>query len=357
MRNNTFKLFGFILLSALVLSCTKNTTDSSPVSLKSAVLSSTQNLNKAVSAIKTSKAFEVLSVSSADALKSGSVYTANIGLDLVKGQFDYKALSNTSGMMQPLIRYFTKTDNAKIVVNMPLSKLKNPRILRSYQASDATLANNFSIAVSDYHNNYNNYHDFDYVNVGDITIDNVKAGSLNIKSFISPDLGRDYASSYTFENGYTAKYIYKTGDPTTSSFTLLKGTEIVYQEEVLTTKVALTNNDGEREHGNERQYNLTVGNVKIVRNSDRTVEVYVDGILQPNATVKVIDNAENDGEEHSICHKRDLQITYEDGTTAKLSDLIGQSVTDITTLFTSLHDVYFAAYVVDWLAYDIYYKR
>lgn len=351
MRNNAFKLFGFVLLSTLVFSCTKNATDSVPVSLKSAVLSSTQNLNQAVTDITTSKAYGILSVSSADVLKSGTVYTANIGLDLVKGKYDYKALNNTSGAMQPLIRYFTKTDNAKVVVNMPLSKLKNPKILRSYQASDATLANNFSIAVSDYHNNYNNYHDFDYVNVADITVDNVKAGSLNIKSFISPDLGRDYASSYTFENGYTAKYIYKTGDPTTSSFSILKGTSVLYQEEVLTTKDATT------EYGHERQYNLTVGDVKIVRKSDKSVEVYVKGTLQPNATVKVIDEDENEGEEHSICHKRDLQITFEDGTTAKLSDLISQSVADIKTIFTSLHDVYFAAYVVDWLAYDIYYKR
>jgi len=187
MKNNTFKLFGLFLLGALVFSCAKNTTDSGPISLKSAVLSSTQNLKKSVTEISSSKAFGILSVSSADVLKSGTVYSANIGLDLVKGQYDYKALNNTSGMMQPLIRYFTKTDNAKMVVNMPLSKLKNPRMMRSYQASDATLPNNFSIAVSDYHNNYNSYHDFDYVNVADITVDNAKAGSLNIKSFISPD--------------------------------------------------------------------------------------------------------------------------------------------------------------------------
>lgn len=351
MRNNAFKLLILIIVSNLLLGCAKNTTDTGPVSLKSAVLSSTQNLNKAVSEIKSAKAFELLSVSSADALKAATVYSANIGLDLVKGQYDYKALNTSGGNKQPLIRFFTKTDNSKIVVNMPTSKLKNPRTLRSYQASDATLANNFSISVSEYHNNYNNYRDFDYVNVADITVDNVKAGSLNIKSFKSPDLGKDYASSFTFENGYTAKYIYKTGEPTTSSFTILNGTAVLYQEEVLTTR------DETTEFGHERQYNLTVGDVKIVRKSDKTVEIYVKGTLQPTATVKVIDDDENEGEEHSVCHKRDLLITYEDGTTAKLSALIGQSVTDISTLFTSLHDVYFAAYVVDWLAYDIYYKR
>lgn len=36
---------------------------------------------------------------------------------------------------------------------------------------------------------------------------------------------------------------------------------------------------------------------------------------------------------------------------------MGNTITDITTLFDSLHSVYFAAYVIDWIAYDIYYNR
>lgn len=358
MKNNALLFYGLVLLSLVAFSCSKTQNDTGQVSLKSAVLSSSNNLNNAMTAISTAKAFDLLSVSSADALKAATVYNANIPLSMVKGVYDYKSLGTASSRSLPLIRFFNKSaDNANMVINMPVAKLKNPGVLRSYQSADAGLTNNFTISVSDYHNNYNSYHDFDYVNVADITVDNAKAGSLNIKSFISPELGRDYSSSYAFENGYTAKYAYKTGDPTTSSFTLLKGAEVVYQEEVLTSKVALTDNDDEREHGHERQYNLTIGNVKIVRNADRTVQVFVNGSLQPNAVVKVVDDEENEGEERSICHKRDLQITFEDGTTAKITDLIGQSVENISALYKSLRQVYFAAYVVDWLAYDIYYKR
>jgi len=61
--------------------------------------------------------------------------------------------------------------------------------------------------------------------------------------------------------------------------------------------------------------------------------------------------------EPSVCHQREIQITFDDGTVSTVSSLISSSITDLSTLFTSLHDVYFAAYVVDWIAYDIYYKR
>jgi len=96
--------------------------------------------------------------------------------------------------------------------------------------------------------------------------------------------------------------------------------------------------------------------VQIVRKSFTAApEVYVSGVLQSNAVVAIIDS-ETDTEA-SVCRKRDIQITFEDGTTITVSALIGDSIGDIKTLFESLHSVYFAAYVVDWIAYDIYYQR
>ena len=95
----------------------------------------------------------------------------------------------------------------------------------------------------------------------------------------------------------------------------------------------------------------------IVRKSSSAAQVYVNGVLQTKAVVTILDNDDDEDSEHSICNKRDVQITFEDGTTATVSSLIGKSIDNITTLYTSLHQVYFAAYVVDWIAYDIYYKR
>jgi len=221
--------------------------------------------------------------------------------------------------------------------------------LREYVASDSTQTNNFTMSVTNYYNNYNSYRDYDYVNVADISIDKVKAGSLNIKSLVNPTTGTQYASSFAFSNGYTAKYAYASGDTTVSSFAIVKASTTLFEEKLLTIKT-----DTAR-FGRESQYILTIGDVKLVRNSNHTSQVYVKNVLQPKAVVAMVDVAPTT--EPSICHKREIQITFEDGTVATISSLISKSITDITTLFTSLHDVYFAAYVVDWIGYDIYYKR
>ena len=83
--------------------------------------------------------------------------------------------------------------------------------------------------------------------------------------------------------------------------------------------------------------------------------IAVDGVVQTGAVVEIVDK-ESDSEA-SVCKKREVQITFEDGTVTTIGKLIGNSVENIKTLYTSLHEVYFAAYIVDWIAYDIYYKR
>jgi hypothetical protein len=250
-----------------------------------------------------------------------------------------------------LLRYFTKSaDNSKMIVRMPLKKVEHPWLLRQYVPADTLLPNNFEISVSAYHNNYNNYHDFDYLLASEISIDKVKAGKLNIKWLVVPKVGTDYASQYAFEGGYTADYKYLSGDTIVSSFGISGSGKLLYEEKRLTMK-----NDTMR-FGREHQYILTIGDVKIVRKSGtKTIAIYVKGVLQTKAIVEIIDK--DDDFEPSICKKRDIRITFDDGTVATVSELIGKSVDNIKTLFDSLHEVYFAAYVVDWIAYDIYYQR
>jgi hypothetical protein len=212
------------------------------------------------------------------------------------------------------------------------------------------LANNFSIAVSAYHNNYNNYHDFDYLLTSEISIDNALAGKLNINSVKSPSLGTKYASQYAFTDGYTADYKYQSGDTALSSFGISNSGKVLYEEKRLTIK------QDTAKFGREQQYILTIGDVQIVRKSGtKSVTVYLKGVLQQNAVIEIVDR--DSDPEASVCKKRDVQITFDDGTVTTVSTLISDSVADIRTLFDSLHDVFFAAYVVDWIAYDIYYKR
>ena len=338
----------------LLLSCTKKDGVLNNLSLKQAFNKSALNLNIAMDAISSSKAYSILTINDGTSKSSGiidSIYRVYIPLDKIKGVYDYHPVTKYDRWGRSLIRFFNKTaDDNQMIVHMPLKKVVKPGTLRHYSPADSALTNNFSIAVSDYHNNYNSYHDFDYILKSEISIDNVIAGNLDIDYFVSPAQGVRYASQYSFSDSYSAKYKYESGDTTVSSFTVTGDDKVLYEEKLLTIK-----NDTVR-FGREHQYILTIGDVQIVRKSGiKKVEISVNGVLQPNAVVAIVDNEADS--EASVCKKRDIQITFEDGTTATISALIGKSIDNIKTLFDSLHQVYFAAYIVDWIAYDIYYQR
>jgi hypothetical protein len=339
----------------LLWSCAKNDNIKDSLSLRQSFDQGALNLNKAMDAIASSKAFGILTVNdgTAKSVSTESAYKVYINLDSIKGEYNYHPGQKKDRWGKSLLRYFDKTaNNSKMIVRVPLKKIQHPRSLRDFVPADTLLTNNFSISVSAYHNNYNSYHDFDYILASEIGIDNVAAGNLNIKYVVSPTLGVDYASQYAFTGSYTADYKYESGDTTVSSFGISGSNKLLYEEKRLTIK----SDTGKFHFGREHQYILTIGDVKLVRKSaTKTVQVYVNSVLQPNAKVEIIDKEADD--EASVCKHREIQITFEDGTVTTVSALIGKSVDNIKTLFDSLHDVYFAAYVVDWIAYDIYYQR
>ena len=352
------KLSGFLLVSVILMSCSKNgNLNNDPVALKQALTQSTGNLNAAMQAIAATQAFQVFTLDANSGLKStasvrsDSLFNTYILLDSIKGEYDYHPLPGHDRWGRPLIRFFNRTaNNDQMIVRLPYEKIQHPRSLRDYRPGDSTLVNNFSIAVSDYHNNYNSYFDFDYNMVSSISLDNNALGDLSIKSIVNPQTGIHYGSQFAFGNGYTAKYKYESGDTTVSSFAILSTTQTLYEEKLLTVR-----NDTAR-FGHEFQYMLTIGNVQIVwKSGTHTAEVYLNGTLQPNAVVRIIDHGYDP--EPSACGHREIQITFEDGTTTTVSTLLSGQISNISSLFTSLHYVYFAAYIVDWIAYDIYYKR
>jgi hypothetical protein len=343
-----------VLLSLLVWNCSKTDSGVSNLSLKQAVNQGAVNLNNAVNSIASTKAYSIFTINDGTAKSASatdSTYKVYIPLSKISGVYDYKPVATYDRWGISLIQFFNRSaDNSKMIVRLPLKKVENPRSLRHYSSADTALTNNFSVSVSDYHNNYNSYWDYDYINSSEISIDNVVAGNLYIKSIISPATGTHYASQYEFAGSFTAKYQYESGDTTVSSFAIKSGDKVLYEEKLLTLK-----NDTAR-FGREHKYILTIGDVQIVRNSkNSTPAIYVGGVLQTNAVVTIIDKA--DDSEASVCKKRDIQITFDDGTTTTISTLIGNSVDNIKTIFESLHSVYFAAYIVDWIAYDIYYQR
>ena len=342
------------ILSVILWSCSKNEQNENSMSLKQSINTSAVTLNNAVNAIAASKAYSIFTVNDGTQKSvSGeeSDYRVNITLDIVKGVYEYKPVQQTDKWGRSLIRFFNRTsENNKMIVHMPLKKVTNPWTLRHYVAADSALANNFSITLTDYHNNYNSFHDFDYILASEISVDNVAAGNLNIKYIVSPTLGIDYKSQYVFTGSYTADYKYVSGDTAVSSFSISGNSKVLYEEKRLTIK-----SDTAR-FGREHQYILTIGDVQITRKSwTKEVTVSVNGVLQPGAVIEIVDKTADS--EPSVCKKRDVKITFEDGSVTTVSSLIGESIDNIKTLFDSLHQVYFAAWVVDWMAYDIYYQR
>jgi hypothetical protein len=358
MKKQVRLLLAITVLASFLWGCSKSDGLMDSASLKLVVNQSAMNLDKAVGNISATQAFSILTVGDGT-MKSASlvdsVYRVYIGLDKISGVYEYKPVSAWDRWGFSLIRYFKRTaDNSQMIVKMPLSKVKNPMSLRHFSHADSTLVNNFQIAVSDYNNNYNNYWDYEYLLDSKISIDNAEAGSLYMKSLVSPSKGRHTQSQYAFAGGYTAKYSYDSGDTTVYNFAIMDGNNTLYGEKRITIK-----NDTAKFH-RERQYILTIGNVQIIRNSTtHTVQVAVNGVIQPNAVVTIVDqDGDQEGEHEVSCtDKRDVKITFEDGTSTTVSTLISNSVNDIRTIFRSLHQVYFAATVVDWIAYDIYYHR
>jgi hypothetical protein len=349
-----FKTTAVILFTGFLFTgCERTDSGLDTTGLKLAIDQGAADLNEAMKTISTSKAFTLFTVTE-DGVKSDpseSEYDVYISLEQVKGIYEYSPAATTDRWGLPLIRFFSRTsDDAKMIVKLPLKKVEHPRTLRSYVAADTALTNNFSISVSEYHNNYDTYRDYDYLLTSEISIDGAAAGNLNIESVVSPDNGIDYKSQYVFTDSYNARYRYLSGDTTVSSFGIYDAANLLYEEKRQTIP-----NDTAR-FGREHLYTLTIGNVQIVRKSGVIAPaIYADGVLQTSAVVEIIDR-ESDPEA-TVCKKRDIRITFDDGTVKKVSELIGESVTDIKTLFDSLHDVYFAAYIVDWIAYDIYYER
>jgi hypothetical protein len=128
------------------------------------------------------------------------------------------------------------------------------------------------------------------------------------------------------------------------------------KETVITTK-QLYKDGGEETndqfHHRERLYILTVGNVDIKRGSGLdSIQVYLNGVLQKHAGAKIIDSAGTDG---SICHKRDILLVFDDGTTTNLSTLINPAKEALKTLVDALRSMNFAKNIVDYIAIGINY--
>jgi len=362
MKTKSFYL-GLALLSFMTWSCTSQD-GSSNQSLKTSINASAQSLTTAMTSITSSPGYGVLSNSGlasspsmvrSSAAASMTTITDTISLSQIAGIYDYKATKYKKWRPE-LFNFFSKTGTSSdFIVRLPESKVKNPRTLFQYLAADTALVNNYVIDVSKYRYVYGGFL-WNYNLASNITVSNVNVGALSVQSSRNKTSGQNFVSDFMFTNGYDAKLQYSTGDTILSVYSISKGVTTLFQEKFTSIK-DLTS------HHREKLYSLTIGNVQVLRNPTSgnngldSARVYLGGVLQTKAKVKIIDTASSSTDENTefsvIGHNRDLQITFDDGTVTTVSQLLSTTITDVRTLFLSLRQVYFATNVVDWVAWDV----
>jgi len=359
---------GLVLLGFLTWSCSSADDLGSSKSLKTSIQANAQELTLAMNTISASAGYQALSTSTETTSASythppvaafDSTYSSILLAD-ISGVYDYKA-ANYKKWNPSLLRFFVRSaDNVDMIVNLPKEKVQKPYNLLRFSPKDTTLVNDYKIDLSKYEYKFNRFLGWDYNMASNINISGVNAGDLQIQSSNSKAKGYHFASSFAFASGYTTNTSYTSGDTIISLYNISKNNMTLYEEKYTAIRTSTTSRHREKE------YSLTIGNVQIVRipgpTSLDSAKVYVAGVLQLHSKVQFIDETTTstnpDSTETSITnHKRELQITFDDGTTTTIKQLLGNTIDNIRTLFVSLRQTYFATSVVDWIAWDIYINK
>ncbi len=333
--------------------------DRNKTDLKQSLMYSVDNVNTALSRISGSKGFEMLTVNGGGAATGMSAGTGadaksvefidlndSVTLDMVAGIYDFQPDASHHWHYFFPVSLFKKTGESNhMIVNMPQRMMFRPKYLFNFGMNDSIPENNFKIDASAYHSFHKGWYSFDYNLVSSFTYKGAGIGDCEITSLANPGNGKAFTSEFNFPEGYKITVEQNAVDTArSSSFALRDNNGILLKESSVITRTG--------NHMYEKQYTLTIGNVEIKRSTGvDSIQVYLDGVLQQKAAVKIVDQTED--EDKSICNSRDLQITFDDGTTTNLSDLINPALETLKTLVSSLGDMYFARHIVDYIAMSI----
>lgn len=356
-----------LILPVLVFSACNSEIDSSDqASLKTSINSSVETLTAAVNKISASSEFQLLSelnatnasmvsASSAQYVQIAQVDTLSIKLADISGVYEYSSTRVKKGQNN-IMRFFERTgDDAMMIVRLPVEKVKHPRALFSYSPSDTTLTNNFEAAVNNYSYTSSRANGREYQVNSVFSIDNTSIGSFKISSLRNKTNGYNYLSQYDLATGYSVKYQENSGDTAVSVYSISKDATTLYEEKTSAYKVS-----GDNRH-RERVYSLTIGNVQIVRsqgpNSLDSAKVYVDGTLQTTAKVEMIINNPDSTDQCLTHKKRDIKITFADGTSTTIRELTGNTIDSIGAIFSAVRQANFATDIIDRIAWNIYFNK
>ena len=359
---------GLALLSFVAWSCTTQDELSSNKSLKTSITVSAQSLQAALNTITSSTGYKLLSLSSSSAVSASKTQgifmpfdTASVsfGLADVAGVWDYKAALNYRKHV-PLNSFFqmsTTETSTDFILRLPESKIKNPWNLLHYSVADTTLTNNYVVDVNNYKRWYQQYRPgsywFDYQMNSSIKISGTDVGSLGIVTSNHEASGYKFVSSFAFANGYDVSTSYSTGDTIVSIYNIAKAGQTLYQEKYTATRTSSSS------RFREKLYDLTIGNVEIIRTAGPTsldsAKVLLNGVLQNNSKVEIVTVASTSTDESTITkNTRTIKITFDDGTTTTIKDLLGSTVNDISSVFSTIREAYFVTDIVDKVSAYIY---
>jgi hypothetical protein len=340
-----------VVFGLISWSCSKNDNQTQPQGFKQSIEKNVADINTAMNKIYTTKGYQILSLGASPATKAAdaaSIFKDSITLGLIAGIYDYQpdTVMMHHNFAYPF-RLFKKTGSSNnMTVNLPQSRIFHPKYLHSFVKSDSVLKNDFTITASDYHLYYNSWNSLDYKLTAGLTLNSADLGNFDISTVSSSLNDKTNSSKFTFTGGYSIATSWQSGDTSKILFTLLKDNNPLLVEKTLFVGTSF--------HKTEKQYDLTIGNIEIKRGFGiDSIQVFMNGILQKTAGAEITDDAESTG---TIFNNRDILLTFDDGTTTKLSALIGSPLTQLKTLVSSLHDMYFAENIVDYIAINIYYN-
>lgn len=363
MKTKNFKF----LAIALVLVFTSCENEVSKTSLKESLNDNVNTLDVAIKTINASTDFQLLAqgevTGSDESLKAPSTGinefmpndTVLITLDKISGVYEYswKRVKDN----KPFLRFFTRTSDSEfMIVRLPLKKVRNPLTMFWFQVADTTLKNNFEAKVSDYYVMRNRIAGNEYRLKSDFSIDKESIGSLTELRSRNKVNGYNASSVYELASGYTVSRSENSGDTAISAYAISQEGKILYEEKLTTVKVI----DKNFRH-REKTYSLTIGNVQIVRSKQPNVpdsaKVYLNGVLQTNAKIEIVVNQPDSTDQSVTFAKRDIKITFDDGTSTTLRTLMGENINAIGEIFKAVRQTNFATNIIDRIAWNIYIRK
>lgn len=357
MAKSVLSVFLIVFMSACNTALNESEND-----LKTSLSDNAIALENAVSSITGSSEFQIFYNST-----SGPAKVAAANADYLPDSIEIK-LADISGVYEyskvriknapfDVLRYFERTgDSDQLIVKFPLNKAKNYGSLFKYTPADSLLTNNFGLKVSDYYWKLSSLVGREYRLSSTFELDSVVIAGLKINFSKNKVNGYNYSSEYSMTDSYTVVNTENSGDTAVSVYSIRKSDKVLFEEKISSYKSST-----ERKH-RERIYSLTIGNVQIIRtaglNSLDSAKVLLNGVLQTNAKVEIVQNDENDDTQHSIMDKkRDVRITFDDGTTTTIRELTANSIDNIGMIFRMVRQADFAVNIIDRIAFNLHVRN